>query len=73
MTLEDCVGFDNCWIYDENDGKKPVFSIWSVNSGIKCVFSFIGRNDELNDTPARLDVTTNQPALQVRNVRRISS
>ncbi|KAJ7684030.1 galactose mutarotase-like domain-containing protein [Mycena rosella] len=42
-----CVGFDNCWIYDDNDCKKPVFSLWSVNSGIK------------------LDVTTNQPALQV--------
>jgi len=42
-----CVGFDNCWIYDDNDSKKPVFSIWSVNSGIK------------------LEVTTNQPALQI--------
>jgi len=30
-----CVGFDNCWIYDDNDGKKPAFSLWSVNSGIK--------------------------------------
>ncbi|KAJ7129517.1 galactose mutarotase-like protein [Mycena epipterygia] len=30
-----CVGFDNCWIYDKNDLKDPVFSIWSVNSGIK--------------------------------------
>ncbi|KAJ7498768.1 galactose mutarotase-like domain-containing protein [Mycena latifolia] len=42
-----CVGFDNCWIYDKNDFKKPVFSVWSVNSGIK------------------LEVTTNQPALQI--------
>ncbi|KAJ7180255.1 galactose mutarotase-like protein [Mycena crocata] len=42
-----CVGFDNAWVYDKNDCKKPVFSIWSVNSGIK------------------LDVTTNQPALQI--------
>ncbi|EIN10310.1 galactose mutarotase-like protein [Punctularia strigosozonata HHB-11173 SS5] len=42
-----CVGFDNCWVYDEHDEKKPVFSLWSTNSGI------------------RLDVTTNQPALQV--------
>jgi len=30
-----CVGFDNAWVYDNNNGKKPVFSIWSVNSGIK--------------------------------------
>jgi len=30
-----CVGFDNAWVYDNNDCKKPVFSIWSVNSGIK--------------------------------------
>ncbi|KAL0949392.1 hypothetical protein HGRIS_009456 [Hohenbuehelia grisea] len=30
-----CVGFDNCWIYDKNDGKKPAFSLWSVNSGIR--------------------------------------
>ncbi|KAJ7228515.1 galactose mutarotase-like protein [Mycena pura] len=30
-----CVGFDNCWIYDHNNAKDPVFSIWSVNSGIK--------------------------------------
>ncbi|KAJ7590857.1 galactose mutarotase-like domain-containing protein [Mycena floridula] len=42
-----CVGFDNAWIYDKNDGKKPVFQMWSINSGIK------------------LEVTTNQPALQV--------
>jgi len=42
-----CVGFDNCWIYDDNDDKKPAFSLWSVNSGIK------------------LEVTTNQPALQI--------
>ncbi|KAF8076540.1 galactose mutarotase-like domain-containing protein [Lyophyllum atratum] len=30
-----CVGFDNCWVFDKNDSKKPVFSMWSVNSGIK--------------------------------------
>jgi len=42
-----CVGFDNCWIYDNNTGTTPVFSTWSTNSGI------------------RLDVTTDQPALQV--------
>ncbi|KAJ6515741.1 galactose mutarotase-like protein [Mycena sanguinolenta] len=30
-----CVGFDNCWIYDDNTSTKPVFSMWSVNSGIK--------------------------------------
>ncbi|KAJ7819516.1 galactose mutarotase-like domain-containing protein [Mycena leptocephala] len=30
-----CVGFDNAWVYDHNDFKKPVFSVWSVNSGIK--------------------------------------
>jgi len=30
-----CVGFDNCWVFDDNDSKKPVFSIWSVNSGIR--------------------------------------
>ncbi|THV08395.1 galactose mutarotase-like protein [Dendrothele bispora CBS 962.96] len=42
-----CVGFDNCWVYDNNDGRKPIFSVWSVNSGIK------------------LDVTTNQAALQI--------
>ncbi|TDL30003.1 galactose mutarotase-like protein [Rickenella mellea] len=42
-----CVGLDNCWIYDKNNGKTPAFSIWSVNSGI------------------RLDVTTDQTALQL--------
>ncbi|KZV99630.1 galactose mutarotase-like protein [Exidia glandulosa HHB12029] len=42
-----CTGFDNAWVYDNNDGKKPIFSLWSVNSGI------------------RMDVTTNQPALQI--------
>ncbi|KAF8195730.1 galactose mutarotase-like domain-containing protein [Mycena galopus ATCC 62051] len=30
-----CTGFDNCFIYDDNTNTKPVFSIWSVNSGIK--------------------------------------
>jgi len=48
-----CVGFDNCWIYDDNDGDKPIFSLWSVNSGIK------------------LDVITNQPALQVYSCKGI--
>ncbi|KAF8161157.1 galactose mutarotase-like domain-containing protein [Crassisporium funariophilum] len=42
-----CVGFDNCWLFDEVTQKKPAFSMWSVNSGIK------------------LDIFTNQPALQV--------
>lgn len=42
-----CVGFDNCWVYDKVQEKKPAFSLWSVNSGI------------------RMDVTTNQPALQI--------
>jgi aldose 1-epimerase len=37
VVLAGCVGFDNCWIYDKNDEKDPVFSIWSVNSGIKLV------------------------------------
>ncbi|PBL02369.1 galactose mutarotase-like protein [Armillaria gallica] len=31
----DCVGFDNCWIYDGNDGRQPAFSVWSINSGIR--------------------------------------
>ncbi|PPQ65991.1 hypothetical protein CVT26_010651 [Gymnopilus dilepis] len=30
-----CVGFDNCWILDSPSVKKPTFSIWSKNSGIK--------------------------------------
>ncbi|KDQ64640.1 hypothetical protein JAAARDRAFT_167124 [Jaapia argillacea MUCL 33604] len=42
-----CVGFDNCWIYDNSTWSTPAFSLWSVNSGIK------------------LDVYTDQPALQV--------
>ncbi|TDL29404.1 galactose mutarotase-like protein [Rickenella mellea] len=42
-----CVGFDNCWIYDKSNASAPAFSIWSVNSGI------------------RLDVTTNQAAVQI--------
>ncbi|KZT19276.1 galactose mutarotase-like protein [Neolentinus lepideus HHB14362 ss-1] len=42
-----CVGFDNCWVYDNNTSKSPIFSLWSVNSGI------------------RMDVITDQPALQV--------
>ncbi|KAJ7276545.1 galactose mutarotase-like domain-containing protein [Mycena haematopus] len=50
-----CTGFDNCWIYDNNDCSKPVFSIWSVNSGIK------------------LDVTTDQVALQVYSCNGIES
>jgi hypothetical protein len=27
--------FDNAWIYDNNTGKKPAFSMWSKNSGIR--------------------------------------
>lgn len=34
----DCVGFDNCWIYDKLINiDKPKFSLWSVNSGIRLV------------------------------------
>ncbi|KAG6911230.1 hypothetical protein DXG01_003097 [Tephrocybe rancida] len=50
-----CVGFDNCWVLDKNDFKKPVFSIWSVNSGIK------------------LDIITNQPAIQVYSCNGLAS
>ncbi|TFL04354.1 galactose mutarotase-like protein [Pterulicium gracile] len=42
-----CIGYDNCWVYDENNSTEPAFSMWSINSGI------------------RMDVTTNQPALQI--------
>ncbi|KAF9486042.1 galactose mutarotase-like protein [Pholiota conissans] len=34
-----CVGFDNCWVFDEVDEKKAAFSMWSVNSGIKVSIS----------------------------------
>jgi len=30
-----CVGFDNCWIYNKPQAVRPIFSIWSTNSGIK--------------------------------------
>ncbi|TFK43402.1 galactose mutarotase-like domain-containing protein [Crucibulum laeve] len=30
-----CVGFDNCWVFDNAQTKKPALSVWSVNSGIK--------------------------------------
>ncbi|GJJ07491.1 hypothetical protein Clacol_001693 [Clathrus columnatus] len=30
-----CVGFDNCWLYDDPQDKKPNFSVWSTVSGIK--------------------------------------
>lgn len=30
-----CVGFDNCWLFDEVQNKKPALSIWNNNSGIK--------------------------------------
>jgi len=30
-----CVGFDNCWLYDKPQNKTPIFSIWSTTSGIK--------------------------------------
>lgn len=65
-TCQGCDGFDNCWIYDNNTEDKPVFSLWSTNSGIRCVVHY-----GANIVPAyrrfiyRLDVTTNQPALQV--------
>jgi hypothetical protein len=61
-----CVGFDNCWLFDNVDDKKAAFSLWSVNSGIKFVnklrsfFTFIEA-----DFSFRLDISTNQPALQV--------
>ncbi|TFK75769.1 galactose mutarotase-like protein [Pluteus cervinus] len=31
----DCVGYDNAWVFDNNDGKSSVMSFWSQNSGIK--------------------------------------
>jgi len=50
-----CVGFDNCWIYDAPQSKTPLFSIWNTNSGIK------------------LDVTTDQIALQVYTCNGVAS
>lgn len=32
-----CIGFDNCWLFDEMKDQKPAFSMWSTNSGIKLV------------------------------------
>ncbi|KAK0490853.1 galactose mutarotase-like protein [Armillaria novae-zelandiae] len=45
-----CVGFDNCWICDSNDGHQPTFSM---------------RHVDVADGGKRIDVVTNQPALQV--------
>lgn len=30
-----CVGFDNCWLYQDPQNQNPNFSIWSTVSGIK--------------------------------------
>jgi galactose mutarotase-like enzyme len=46
--MSGCVGYDNAFIFDNNTGTSPAFSLWSTNSGI------------------RMDVTTNQAAVQVR-------
>lgn len=37
-SLLGCVGFDNCWLYDELKSENVKFSIWSLNSGIRFVF-----------------------------------
>jgi len=42
-----CTGYDNNFIYDQDESRSPGVSLWSTNSGIK------------------LDITTNQPAVQV--------
>ncbi|KAH8111265.1 galactose mutarotase-like protein [Phellopilus nigrolimitatus] len=42
-----CQGFDNCWIYNNDESSSAGVSLWSTLSGI------------------RLDITTNQPAVQV--------
>ncbi|KAL0067572.1 hypothetical protein AAF712_005287 [Marasmius tenuissimus] len=47
----DCVGFDNCWVYDNNTGTEPIFSVWSENSGIKL--------DVITDQPALQIYTCN--------------
>lgn len=30
-----CIGIDNAFIYDDNTGEEPAFSVWSENSGIR--------------------------------------
>ena len=45
--LVGCTGYDNNFIYDQDESRSPGVSLWSTDSGIK------------------LDITTNQPAVQV--------
>ena len=37
MECIGCQGYDNCWIYDNNEEKKPGVSLWSDLSGIRSV------------------------------------
>ncbi|KAI0062709.1 galactose mutarotase-like protein [Artomyces pyxidatus] len=46
-----CVGYDNCWIYDEANKEQPRLSLWSDVSGI--------RLDVVSDSPATQVYTAN--------------
>ena len=60
-----CQGYDNCWIYDHDESIKPGVTLWSDVSGIKCVSSPLCLKNKLTHPGTRLDITTNQPAVQV--------
>lgn len=34
-SLLGCVGFDNCWLYQDPQDREPNFSMWSTVSGIR--------------------------------------
>ncbi|KAM5537708.1 hypothetical protein V8D89_008621 [Ganoderma adspersum] len=53
-----CQGYDNCWIYDHSEQAEPGVSLWSDLSGIRFV-------PESSSAPPPLDVTTDNPAVQV--------
>ena len=72
-----CQGYDNCWIYDKSEEEVPGLTLWSDLSGIRSVSApaastslqayawlcALQRRECRNNV--RLDVTTNNPAVQV--------
>ncbi|QRW05796.1 galactose mutarotase-like protein [Ceratobasidium sp. AG-Ba] len=60
-----CIGYDLPWIFDKSNRNAPDVSLYSPTSGIKQVL-FMCMKEAFTDIEAlRLEITTNQPAVQI--------
>jgi aldose 1-epimerase len=61
------LGYDNCWVLNPLDNKRVTsqISLWSETSGIRSVQALIQDGKPYTNETHRLDILTNQPAVQI--------